>query len=113
MGGEATKPWDKPTQDALNLAHADHPLPGDYWHEMFCPIARVIMVDDERVLVQKVAGYAGHEVSDTDPKPTIMSRRRFAKWLRYSTLADKTWADVSPRRRPSSEIPPMTRPEAE
>jgi hypothetical protein len=81
---------------AQNIYHAESPKPGDYWHECYTPIARVLMVDDERVLVQKLSGKGGCEVLDDDPKPTIMTRRRFAKWLRYSTMPDKTWADVIP-----------------
>lgn len=85
-------------QDFLNDLHAGCPRKGDYWHEMICPIARVLMVDDEYVLVQKLAGRDGTTVTAEDPKPTVMTRRRFSKWLRYDSkeMAHKTWADVMP-----------------
>ena len=80
-----------------NIEHADHPRAGDFWHEMFCPMYRVLKVDDDRVLVQYIAACAGKEISDTDPKPRVMSRRSFAQRVRYKTMLDKTWCDVVPR----------------
>jgi hypothetical protein len=81
-----------------SILHADNPCIGDYWHEMFNPVARVLMVDDQHVLIQDLAGCAGKTIEITDPKPKVMTRRRFAKWLRYDSIPDKTWADVSPRK---------------
>ena len=65
-------------------------------HEMYCPVARVLMVSDDYVCVQKLSGYGGRIVSITDPEPTVMTRRRFSKWLRYDSMPGKTWADVMP-----------------
>lgn len=90
--------FDNKKQAALNKAHSDNPKVGDYWDEMFAPIARVLMVSDELVCIQKLSGCT--EMTTTEPKPHVMSRRAFKKWLRYdsASMADKTWADVSPER---------------
>jgi len=75
---------------ALNIEHADNPVTGDYWHEMFCPIARIHKVTATHVLVEKLT------------KPVVeqsrfnMTRSEFARWIRYDSIPNKTWADVSP-----------------
>lgn len=74
-----------------NILHADHPNVGDLWEEMCTPIARILAVSEDWVLLHKLAGRT-HET-----KPVAMTRRRFAQWIRYSTISDKTWADVHPR----------------
>lgn len=93
--------FDNAKQDALNRKHAEHPEPGDFWDEMFVPIARVLMVSDSLVCFQRLNGC--REMTETSPKPHVMSRRAFNKWLRYDTIRDKTWADVSPRRFPPAD----------
>lgn len=91
--------------DTTNLLHLHNPQPGDYWHEMLSPVARVIMVDDYRVLVQRLAGRAGTEITDNDPKPVVMTHKELAKWLTYDSIPNKTWADVVPRRVVSIQKP--------
>jgi hypothetical protein len=83
---------------ARNIEHADNPRVGDYWHEMFTPICRVMIVTDTDVLVQKFTGHAGEEITDTHPPPELMPRSVFAAWLRYDTMSDKTWVDVVPEK---------------
>jgi hypothetical protein len=85
---------------ARNIKHADNPCVGDYWHEMFTAIARILKVDDDNVTLQHLPLYVGKEITDTDPIPKLMSRAEFAKWIRYSSMPDKTWADVVPERFP-------------
>lgn len=85
----------------LNLHHTDNPEVGDYWEEMIVPIARVVAVTPRGILVQKLGGlYGGKEISDTEPRPEFMTRAEFAAWLRYSSIPNKTWADVHPRQFP-------------
>lgn len=88
---------DRDAQRARDLRHARHPRVGDYWFEMMSPMARVLMVDSHRVLVQKLAGYGGREIKATDPKPVVMSRRAFQKWLSYESIPG-TWAHVVPEK---------------
>jgi hypothetical protein len=76
---------------------------GDYWHEMFTAIARILKVDADYVTLQHLPLYIGKEITDTNPKPDLMSRSEFAKWIRYVSIPDKTWADVVPERFPPVE----------
>lgn len=66
-----------------NMKCLASPVPGDYWHEMFLPVAKVLEVDSQYVLLDKFRG-----------RPVRMTRASFSKWLRYSTIPEKTWADV-------------------
>lgn len=83
-----------------NIQYADNPTVGDYWDEMHSPIARVLMVNDKLVLVQKLAGLGGHTIDDANPTPVMMTRKEFGRWLRYDSIPDKTWACVTPGRYP-------------
>lgn len=86
-----------PERDKTNLQHADNPEVGDYWSEMFLPVARVLQVEQTWVLVQKLTGQEGKAADAANPTPEVMTREAFAKWIRYETIPDKTWADVRPR----------------
>ena len=88
------------TQNHLNKMHLLHPKPGDYWHEMYCPVARVLDATDGWVIVQKVSGMGGKEISDTEPKPRAMKISAFKKWLSYGYNLPGTWAHVIPGRFP-------------
>jgi len=92
--------FDQEKQRLLNKMHVLHPKPGDYWHEMYCPVARVLDATDGWVIVQKVGGMGGKEISDTDPKPCAMKLSAFKRWLSYNTIKDQTWAHVIPKRFP-------------
>lgn len=87
--------FDSAKQDALNQRCLDRPKPGDYWHEMYVPVARVLDADQDRVLLQKLSGRAGTEISKTDPKPRIMTITAFRRWLSYNSIPG-TWAHVIP-----------------
>jgi hypothetical protein len=69
-------PMDKDSQDRQirNIKHADNPCIGDYWHEMFTAIVRILRVDTDNVILQHLPSYAGKEISDTDPEPELMPR---------------------------------------
>lgn len=72
-------------QDRQNIEHVDNPVPGDVWRErLFCFVCKVVAVGPQHVAIQKWNG------------PEIMTRRAFAKWLRYSTIPKNTWADCLP-----------------
>lgn len=95
--------YDRELQKNLDQAHLHHPEPGDYWHEMYAPVARILQAKDGRVLVQKVSRMGGQEINDFDPKPRVMTVRSFAKWLSYSSIPG-TWASVMPRKYPPEWI---------
>ena len=96
-------PYDHEKQKALDKIHLLHPLPGDYWHDMCACVARVLKADKDRVLIQKLTGMQGKEISDFDPKPRVMSKKSFAKWLSYNSIPG-TWAHVIPERYPPEWI---------
>lgn len=84
-------------RDRLNIKHSENPEVGDFWHEIFSPIARVLQVEEKWIVIQKLSGQGGEMTNKNDPMPIIMSRRDFKKWIRYESIPDKTWADVIPR----------------
>lgn len=43
--------YDHKEQQRINQAALDDPLPGDYWHEMFCPYFMVVHRDGDRFTV--------------------------------------------------------------
>lgn len=81
-----------------NRAHRDNPEPGDYWNEMFSPVALVLKVDGQLVTMLKHTKPTdpGHWTWDTD-KVTVMTKRQFGKWISYDTIPDKTWCYVFPK----------------
>lgn len=97
--------YDHKAQELLNQQHVKVPQPGDYWHEMFCPTARVLGATDSHVIVQNIIGMAGKEIDDENPQPKTMTLAAFKKWLSYSSMPDKTYCSVIPR-----HIPPEPRP---
>lgn len=87
--------YDHEKQMLLNRRHALNPEVGDYWHEMFMPVVFVVMVDAERVCIQR--DFKGQSFTPgVDPKPHVMTRRAFRKWLHYDSIPDKTWCSVVP-----------------
>lgn len=96
--------YNREAQKALDQIHLKHPQPGDYWHEMYCPIARVLTTEGDWVVLQKVTGLGGQEISETDPKPRLMKLSAFKKWLSYDSMPDKTWASVMPQRYPLDDV---------
>lgn len=82
----------------LNEKHATNPMPGDYWHEMFTPIAVVLDVVGDTVVFCRNTESSGtnhwrwnHKLSERLPKAT------FAHLFRYETMPDKFHADVVPQ----------------
>jgi hypothetical protein len=92
--------YDHEKQKHLNKMHVLHPMPGDYWHDMYSPVARVLDATDDWIIVQKVSGMGGKEISDTDPKPCAMKKSAFRRWISYKSIAGETWASVIPERYP-------------
>jgi hypothetical protein len=70
----------------MNIEHIRFPCAGDYWHEMFKPVARVAAVEPRHVVVEKF----------NPPGIVRMSRQAFRKWLSYDSI-EGTWADVVPK----------------
>ncbi len=81
----------------VNERCAHLPRPGDYWHEMSCPILVVLAVDDSRVcyLDKRVNVDGTHWRWDHLAKPKIVSRDSFRRYLRYDENG-KYWADAIP-----------------
>jgi hypothetical protein len=92
--------YDHEAQKALDQKHLKYPKPGDYWHEMYCPIARILGIFNGQIVLQKVSGMQGKEISDTEPSPEVMSVADFKKWVSYDSMPDKTWCNVIPERYP-------------
>lgn len=83
-------------QEAISLEHCECPAVGDYWEDLFCPVALVVEVSDFSVslLRKRVPVDAGHWTFDTD-KVETMSRTEFRRWLSYGRTPG-TWANVHP-----------------
>jgi hypothetical protein len=81
---------DREAIQALNLKHADNPQEGDFWHEFLCPIAKVHKVSKTHVWVERLTKPVG------DSAHSQMTREEFARWIRYDSIPDHTWADVQP-----------------
>lgn len=88
-------------QTALNTEHTIRPQPGDYWHEMFVPIALVVWTDGEYVeYLDRQTHYkslnANEWTFDTE-KPMIRSTiEEFSKHMHYETISNECWVDVIP-----------------
>lgn len=95
--------YNKQAQAHIDEMHLMHPQPGDFWHEMYCPIVRVLGSTDEWIILQKVGGMGGQEISDTDPKPRAMKKSAFKKWISYNSIPG-TWAHVLPKKYPPQTI---------
>lgn len=80
-----------------NVKHSADPQPGDYWHEMFCPIAVVVArIGKLNVLVCKKTKAADHNSWTWDlDSLDVMKIQDFETWLRYSNH-DGFWADCAP-----------------
>jgi hypothetical protein len=71
----------------LSDQHATHPEPGDYWHEMGCPIYLVVSVGVDHVWVlhrQKPVDH-DHWTWDTD-KIQVMPLAEFKRSLAYEFI---------------------------
>lgn len=85
--------------EEVNRVHCEKPEPGDYWHEMFSPVALVLAVSAYHVAFLK------HTNNDKDgwtwdtSKVDAMTPAEFAKFLKYGgsgPLSQKTCGDVVP-----------------
>ena len=87
-------------QYADNLRHATHPEPGDYWHEMFCPVLVVLKVTNESVTYceKRKSARPDHWTWDLSETKRVW-REDFRKRLEYQSaqMKDKFWAWVAPR----------------
>ena len=83
-------------REARNLARLLTPKAGDYWREMFTPVAIVISCSDSAVTLcrKKVYPDCNHWAWDANAIESV-SRSEFSRMFRYDTIPDKTWADVS------------------
>jgi hypothetical protein len=99
MNEELLMPFTDVSQDDLNTKHAAEPHPGDYWHEMFCPIRVVLAVTSETVVICEDRKDSGknHWTWDLTKAKKIL-RENFGSRLHYESNAmkHKFWCDVEP-----------------
>ncbi len=81
-----------------NTKHAKNPQPGDYWHEMLCPILVVLKATKFQVWVCEERkdtsdGYWTWDLIQTK----ILTRKTFEANLKYDTIDDKHWCSVIPK----------------
>lgn len=86
--------------DEDNTRHAIYPEPGDYWHEMFCPIRVVLAVTPETVTICETTKSTDkdHWTWDLSATKKIL-KEEFANGIRYKSEAmkHKFSCDVVPR----------------
>lgn len=74
-------------------SRANDPQPGNYWHEMFCPICVVVHRLPNHVVICKKTKDAGEGYQTWDlEKLEMMSLSEFKKWLSYESIPGY-WAD--------------------
>lgn len=83
------------------LYHARNPQPGDYWHEMYCPVLVVLDVDKGKGLITICKDIIYNSKEDTWRwnlnKTEIMPLGFLATYLAYSGDPSKgLWARVIP-----------------
>jgi hypothetical protein len=79
-----------------NALHIEKPMPGDYWHEMFCPYHVVLAADDEYVTIcdKKIDLKDGWTFDLSETKQiTHLEHRNI---VTYTSMRDKFVADVVP-----------------
>lgn len=93
-------------RNMLNVLHRDHPEEGDYWNEMFMPVCTILKVMEDGVLLCRKTKTLDKKYRTWDlEKSEYMSKAAFAKWVTYQTIPNKTWCDVTPKRKyPRVEI---------
>jgi hypothetical protein len=80
-----------------NQKHVDHPMVGDFWHEMFSPYHIVLAVTDTHVIIcekTKPVNPNGYTFDLTETRTVTHLEHRDI--VTYSTMRDKFVADVVP-----------------
>jgi hypothetical protein len=75
---------------ADNIKPAANPEPGDYWHEMFCPVRVVLHVTAETVAIMSAGARSRGPIPASNPFDTmsiVASSTASPKWT--SGYADK------------------------
>jgi hypothetical protein len=89
--------WDERQRE--NIYHAEFPVAGDYWEEMFSGQYLIVVVTTSLVALcqDKKAVDDQHWQFDLS-KITVLTREQFSDKVRYSTpsMNHKTWCDVHP-----------------
>lgn len=76
--------YDTEERDKTNKEHAKEPKVGDYWQEMFCPVAVVIQVGPHFVLtLEKKKDVDDHWTWDLEAKPCVYTRKEFVFRFMY------------------------------
>jgi len=85
-------------RDRLNQKHAAKPEPGDYWHEMFCPLLVVIAVSHGLVIYHRAQKDVENNKWTWDLSKPHESKRldEFYKWLEYDTIPGRFWVRCEP-----------------
>lgn len=90
-------PFDSSRQDALNERHASDPQPGDYWHEMFCPVLVIAARFPIGVLVCDTPKDVGDNKWTWNlEKCRVMTVEELRRKLEYNSRKG-FWANVAPR----------------
>lgn len=80
-------------QDAKNQASVEKPMPGDKWHEMFCPVWGVIEVLDDGMMV--VWDYSMKSPFPDTEQYRVISKEDFMAKIFYRGLSGKLCCDVT------------------
>lgn len=78
-----------------NIQHAASPKPGDYWDEMFAPVALILDAGPHHVAYLEHKVSAGNGWTWDTSRVTVKKPAEFREWISYSTRPG-TWADVTP-----------------
>ncbi len=80
-----------------NRNHAKYPQPGDYWHEMLCPVLIVLKVTAFQVWICDERKDKSNAKWTWDLTQTrILTRKTFESKLKYDTM-DECWCSVMPK----------------
>jgi len=104
--------YDPQAQRELNKQHSFDPQPGDFWQEMFAPVAVVIAVSDISVTtLERIKNVdRGRWTWDLEARPEFYTRTEFAyRWTcgphrqplyrgeATNSMSREHWCDVMPK----------------
>ena len=78
----------------LTNKHAENPEPGDYWHEMFNPVAVVLEVKGDELTICKTTRRHGEGWTWDLEFCYTTTKQKFKDWISYDNI-EGYWCDVS------------------